>query len=82
MEYTAHEAKTQLSKLLQQAEAGEMVVITKGREKTPVVRLVPVKAGRLGWLMGILPENAGDSLLKPMSDEELALYEGSESNIL
>jgi prevent-host-death family protein len=80
MEYTVHEAKTHLSKLLQQAKAGETVVITSGREKIPIVRLVPVAADRLGWLKGMIPENAGDSLLEPMSEEELALYEGSESN--
>lgn len=81
MEYSIHEAKTHFSKLLQQAQAGETVVITSGREKKPIVRLVPVNTGlRLGWLEGVLPEGAGDSLLEPMSEEELALYEGSESN--
>lgn len=80
MEYTVHEAKTHLSKLLQQAQAGETVVITSGREKTPIVRLVPVKSLRLGWLEGLIPADTGDKVLEPMSEEELALYEGSESN--
>jgi prevent-host-death family protein len=35
-----HEAKTQLSKLVEQAEAGEDIVIA--RNGTPVARLVPV----------------------------------------
>jgi prevent-host-death family protein len=35
-----HEAKTRLSQLVEQAEAGEDVVIT--RRGAPVVRLVPV----------------------------------------
>jgi prevent-host-death family protein len=35
-----HEAKTQLSKLVERAEAGEVVVIQ--RNGKPVVRLVPV----------------------------------------
>lgn len=82
MEYTVHEAKTQFSKLLQQAQAGETVVITSGRERKPIVRLEPVAANRIGWLKGVLPEDAGDSLLEPMSDEELALYEGSASTVL
>jgi prevent-host-death family protein len=80
MEYSVHEAKTHLSKLLQQAQAGETVVITSGREKKPIVRLVPVTASRLGWLEGLIPADSGDKVLEPMSDEELALYEGSESN--
>ena len=36
-----HQAKTQLSKLIQQAEAGEDVVISRAGK--PVVRLVPVE---------------------------------------
>ncbi|MCL8207563.1 MAG: type II toxin-antitoxin system prevent-host-death family antitoxin [Actinomycetia bacterium] len=39
---TMHEAKSQLSRLVQQALAGEDVVI--GRAGTPLVRLVPVQA--------------------------------------
>ena len=35
-----HEAKTNLSKLIAQAQRGEEVVIARG--KTPVVRLVPI----------------------------------------
>lgn len=82
VEYSVHEAKTHFSKLLRQAQAGETVVITSGREKKPIVRLIPVNTGlRLGWLEGQLGDS-GDRVLEPMSDEELALYEGSESNIL
>jgi|CXWL01.1.fsa_nt_gi prevent-host-death family protein len=36
-----HEAKTQLSKLIQQALAGEEVIIAKAGK--PVVRLVPIE---------------------------------------
>lgn len=39
---TIHAAKTNLSKLINRACAGEEVVIARG--KTPVVRLVPVEA--------------------------------------
>lgn len=47
-----HQAKTELSKLLESAEAGEDVVIA--RAGTPVARLVPVRAGerRPGRLKG------------------------------
>ena len=48
------EAKTNLSDLVRKAQSGETVIITSGREKTPVARLEaiqPVKkeaAGRTG----------------------------------
>ncbi|MHB1810178.1 MAG: type II toxin-antitoxin system Phd/YefM family antitoxin [Solirubrobacteraceae bacterium] len=38
--YTIGEAKTQLSKLVQQAQAGDEVIVRRGR--TPVVRLVAI----------------------------------------
>lgn len=41
---TVHAAKTHLSRLIERAEAGEEVVIARG--KVPVVRLVPVKVGK------------------------------------
>ena len=37
--YTVHAAKTNLSKLIERAEKGEVVVIARG--KKPVVRLIP-----------------------------------------
>ena len=48
---TIFEAKTKLSELVRKAQAGETVIITSGREKTPVVKLEPiqpVKPKRLG----------------------------------
>jgi len=42
MEVTVQEAKTQLSRLLRRVEAGEEVVIRRGRE--PVARLVRLPA--------------------------------------
>lgn len=44
-----HEAKTQLSKLVERAQAGEDVVIA--RNGTPVARLVPVV--RTGSMAGV-----------------------------
>ncbi len=41
---SVHEAKTHLSRLLQQVEAGEEVVIARGGR--PVARLVPVARAR------------------------------------
>ena len=42
-EVNIHQAKTQLSQLLRQVEAGEEVVIA--RAGRPIARLVPVEAG-------------------------------------
>ena len=75
MQVTVHAAKTQLSRLIEAALAGEDVVIARG--STPVVRLVPVRAGtfRLGLLEDRLSTD-GPDLLAPLDDEELARWEG------
>ena len=80
MQYTTLQAKTQFSKLLKAAQAGEEVIITSGREKTIVAQLVPaerkggIKFGLMKDLMGPLTSD----LLEPMSEEELRLWEDSE----
>jgi prevent-host-death family protein len=38
---TIHEAKTQFSKLVRRAEAGEEIVVRRGKE--PVARIVPLE---------------------------------------
>ena len=43
--YTVHAAKTNLSKLIERAEAGEEIIIARG--KKPVVRLVPWACRRM-----------------------------------
>ena len=40
MSYTVHQAKTNLSRLIKEAENGTEVVITRG--KKPVAKLVPI----------------------------------------
>lgn len=48
---TIFEAKSKLSELLKKAQAGETVIITSGRDKTPVAKLEaipPAKKKRLG----------------------------------
>jgi prevent-host-death family protein len=73
--FTIHEAKTNLSKLIEQACQGEEVVIARGPE--PVVRLVPiadVKGRRQpGALRGKL--RVGPEFFQPLPDEELARWE-------
>ncbi len=75
---TIFEAKTKLSELVRKAQAGETVIITSGREKTPVVRLEPVqpvKPKRLG-LMQTPGFELPASFWEPMSEEDLLLWEG------
>jgi prevent-host-death family protein len=73
-----HEAKTQLSKLIAAALAGEEVVIARGNE--PVVRLIPLAppAGRrqFGRYKGMF--ELTDAFFEPLPEEELALWEGKD----
>lgn len=72
--FTIHTAKTNLSKLVARAEAGEEIVLARGKE--PVVRMVPVSPrpkrqfGRLKGKIRIGPE-----FFEPLPDDELKLWE-------
>lgn len=68
--YNVHAAKTQLSRLIERAVAGEEVIIARNNE--PVVKLVPMKAPparKRGALRGKLAVH--DSFFDPLTDEEL-----------
>lgn len=72
MAYTVHQAKTQFSRLLKEAEAGKEVVVMRG--KKPVAKIVPIEepvsreqlagayARKLYW---------DDDAFDPLTDEEL-----------
>ncbi|MCY3931992.1 MAG: type II toxin-antitoxin system prevent-host-death family antitoxin [Acidobacteria bacterium] len=69
-----HAAKSQLSKLIAAAEAGDNVVIA--RRGRPAVRLVPVRSGgfrfdTLAHLVDRVPD-----FDEPMDEIELARWEG------
>jgi len=70
-----HEAKTQLSRLIERACAGEDVVIARGR--TPVVRLVPVERPPSGRRFGAMRGRARvtPAFFEPLPDEELDGWE-------
>lgn len=77
MQVTVHAAKTNLSKLIEAALAGEEVVIAKG--KHPVVKIVPVS--RKTFTIGLLKDHVtgpGPDFLEPMSEDEIALWERAE----
>jgi prevent-host-death family protein len=46
VEVTVQEAKTQLSQLLRRVEAGEEIVIRRGREPVAVLVRAPARSGR------------------------------------
>ncbi|MBA2496043.1 MAG: type II toxin-antitoxin system Phd/YefM family antitoxin [Acidimicrobiia bacterium] len=66
------EAKAHLSQLLEDAAAGEDIVIA--RAGRPVARLVPLAEPALRPL-GFLPLVVDDSLFAPLTDDELAAWE-------
>ncbi len=75
---TIHQAKTNLSKLIARAEAGEEIVIMRGKE--PVARLEPLfkKKGKRvpGLLKGKVPELPDAFFFEPLPEEELRAWEG------
>jgi prevent-host-death family protein len=72
--YTIHAAKTNLAKLIARAEAGEEIVLARGRK--PIARIVPIqpkpkrKFGRLKGKGSIGPE-----FFEPLPEDELKLWE-------
>jgi prevent-host-death family protein len=83
MEATMHEAKTNLSKLVARARAGEEVILTSGKTRAPIARIVPITAPETPILkerpIGLFASEMGPvsdyDWSEPMSDEELALWE-------
>ena len=90
MEATMHEAKTQLSKLVERALAGEEVILTRGRKRVPAVKLVAVAATTPAGEIRTLPVfkngkrriglykgqiDIGPEFFEPLPDEELELWE-------
>ncbi len=70
-----HEAKTQLSRLLTQVEAGEEVVIA--RRGQPVARLVgckPKRKRQFGAMKGKIALT--DAFFEPLPEDEPKLWEG------
>jgi antitoxin (DNA-binding transcriptional repressor) of toxin-antitoxin stability system len=71
---TTHEAKTHLSRLIAEAEAGEEVVICRGRRQ--VARLAPLHRTRKATRPKVgtvtsQPIRTEPGVFEPLSDEEL-----------
>jgi prevent-host-death family protein len=67
-----HDAKTQFSKLLDRAHAGEEIVIAKNGE--PYARLVPLEKPKPREA-GLLRGKVGKEFFEPLPEEELAAWE-------
>ena len=74
-----HQAKTQLSRLIDAAHAGETIVLAKAGK--PWARLMPLEQPASQRLPGRLrrqgPLAQPNALLEPMEPGELAAWEGS-----
>ncbi len=72
-----HEAKTYLSRFVDQAAAGEEIIIARAGK--PVARLVPLEAApqqrKLGWFKGRL--NVSEEFDAPLPEEALAGFADS-----
>ncbi len=83
MEATMHEAKTNLSKLVARARAGEEVILTTGKARTPVIRFTVIdpaeaiapKLRPLGIFADEMGPDSDYDWSEPTSEEELALWE-------
>ena len=69
-----HEAKTHLSRLLDQAHAGQEIILAKGGK--PYARLMPLAAAPVLRQPGGLPGRVDDAFFEPLPDSELDAWEG------
>ena len=75
--YTMHQAKTNLSRLIEEACEGVEVVIARGKDKQPVAKIVSLgtsqKRRQPGAMAGLL--SAEPSAFKPLTPEEVKEWE-------
>jgi prevent-host-death family protein len=71
MKYTVHQAKTNLSRLLEEAAEGKEVIIARGDE--PVALLVPIGKARKKRTPGALKGQITytDDAFGPLTDQEM-----------
>lgn len=80
--FNIHDAKTNFSKLIERATAGEDIVVAKAGK--PCVRLVKIEEERLpdrkpGRFREELKNVPSDIWFEPMSEDELDAWEGKYS---
>jgi prevent-host-death family protein len=71
MNYTLHQAKTNLSRLIKEAQSGKEVIITRGKQ--PVAKIVPVASAAKKRIPGTLKGQiwSAPDAFDPLTDEEL-----------
>jgi prevent-host-death family protein len=71
MSYTVHQAKTNLSRLIKEAEKGAEVVITRG--KKPVAKIVPIASASKKRVPGSMKGQLGSApdAFAPLTDDEM-----------
>ena len=72
---TIHAAKTTLSQLIARVEAGEEIVLARGKE--PVAKLVPFRPKQKGRKFGAYKGamSVGREFFEPLPEQELAAWE-------
>lgn len=72
---SVHAAKTNLSRLIERALAGEEIVIARG--KVPVARLVPIASPKVQRKFGAMRGKARitSAFFQPLSEEDLSAWE-------
>lgn len=68
-----HEAKTHLSRLLEQAHAGEEIILAKAGKA--YARLVPLETEPPRRQPGRLKGQVGDAFFEPLPEDELQAWE-------
>jgi len=72
---TIHNAKTNLSQLLARVEAGEEIILARGKD--PIAKLVPFQPPspkrQFGALLGVI--SIGPEFFEPLDEQDLAAWE-------
>jgi len=69
-----HDAKTHLSKLLEQAHAGQEIILAKAGK--PYARLMPLAPAITAREPGRIPEIRDTGFFDPLPDAELSAWSG------
>jgi prevent-host-death family protein len=71
MSYTVHQAKTNLSRLIKEAQSGKEVIITRGKD--PVAKIVPITSAAKNREPGMFKGQlwSAPDAFDPLTDEEM-----------
>lgn len=75
-EVTIHEAKTQLSELVKRVQRGEEIIVTSGRSRKPVIKLVAVDEQPKKRPSDLFKGTLGPGFFEPLPEDELRLWNG------